>query len=123
MTLYAFAWLLTLWALWAMHPGLDAAIGFWVWALGFFAYVLYRNHAPPAGYMVLAGMASNALVMVANGGYMPASVVSPKHATGEGAMPFLGDVLPLVQASVGDALIVCGIVLLATQAVRMKVTA
>ncbi|WP_114313006.1 DUF5317 domain-containing protein [Thermus caldifontis] len=97
-------------------------------------YGLYRNRHLKSLYLVLLGLALNALVIFANGGHMPVSLDALKKAGIEGweellktrgdavhslldestHLPFLGDVIalpPLRKAvSLGDLFILAGIV-------------
>lgn len=118
----------------ARLQGVAASVAYWSWLATFpllIGLCLWNRSVRPL-WLVAAGLALNALVIVLNGG-MPVSVSAVAAATGGAALlihvgdfahvamsastrlPWLGDVLPLpgpifmrAVASPGDLLLACG---------------
>ncbi|HZJ38960.1 MAG TPA: DUF5317 family protein [Chthoniobacterales bacterium] len=113
--------LIALLLLWRTQGGLLFACAMWVLAF------LYMRRLPPrlkglpvAWLSVLLGMLCNAIVTVANGGYMPVKGLPPSFrplfptwipARSANYLVFLADQHYLLYFSIGDVLIISGVLL------------
>lgn len=117
----------TLRGLWQAWPGLLACSLFWVVALPINALNVYRLRSRL--YAVASfGALLNAVATVANGGFMPALIGEQKSLwipiSAETNLVFLTDIIPtgLGHASVGDAFIIGGLLVMLARWAFSKLT-
>lgn len=110
---------------WQMEPGPATAAAYWSGLLVVLSWSLHRFSLmkTSTGVLLLSGFALNAIVTLANGGFMPIpgdeqhGVYEP--LTDDTKLSWLADVLPL-KSSIGDWFVGAGLAALAWTVVRRR---